>query len=195
MSHIWISHLTRVPVAAVSKTQSLADMWISRVSHTNESCLTCDVSHAWVMSHTRMGVMSHMHESCLTHEWVMIHMQMSHVAHVPVAAVSKTQLLADRDKRLVAVTIWPHACYTGLCCWLVTFVGHTGLFCWLVTFVGHTGLFCGRYRALIAGDIGSGIGGTGLFGGRYRMASLEDGGKRLVAVTICVLYRALVKEI
>ena len=42
---------------------------------------------------------------------------------------------------------------------------------------------------------GSGIGDTGLFGGRYSTASLEDGGKRLVAVTICVLYRALVKEI
>ena len=73
-------------------------VWMSHVTHTNESCRTCK----WVMSHIWMCHVSHMNESCHTwwiliamhvwmshgirinesrhtHEWVMSHIWMSHV--------------------------------------------------------------------------------------------------------------------
>ena len=52
-------------------------VWMSHVSHMNESCLT----YEWVMSHIWMSHVSHMNESCLTYWWVMSHMWMSHVSH------------------------------------------------------------------------------------------------------------------
>ena len=51
---------------------------MSHVTHMNESCHT----HEWVMSHIWMSHVTHMNESCHTHEWVMSHTWMSHVTHI-----------------------------------------------------------------------------------------------------------------
>ena len=55
----------------------MSHMWISHVTHMNESCLT----YEWVMSQLWMSHVSCMNESCLTYEWVMSHIWMSHVSH------------------------------------------------------------------------------------------------------------------
>jgi len=39
-------------------------------------------TYAWVMSHTWMSHVTHMHEPCLAHNWVMSHICMSHVSHM-----------------------------------------------------------------------------------------------------------------
>jgi len=54
----------------------MSHMWMSHVTHANESCHTCE----WVMS--RMRHVSHVNESCHTCEWGMSHMWMRHVTHV-----------------------------------------------------------------------------------------------------------------
>jgi len=48
---------------------AMSHIWMSHVSHMNESCLT----YEWVMSHIWTSHVSHMNESCLTYEWVMSH--------------------------------------------------------------------------------------------------------------------------
>ena len=56
----------------------MSHIWVSHVSHTNESCHT----YEWVMSHIRMSHVTHMHESCHTYAWVMSHIWMGHVAYM-----------------------------------------------------------------------------------------------------------------
>ena len=53
MSHVWMSHVTRM----------------------NESCHT----YEWVMAHVWMSHVTRMNESCHTYEWVMSHVWLSHV--------------------------------------------------------------------------------------------------------------------
>ena len=55
----------------------MSHMWMSHVTHVNESCHTCE----WVMSHIWMSHVTYMNESCHTYEWVMSHIWMSHVTH------------------------------------------------------------------------------------------------------------------
>ena len=45
----------------------MSHIWMSHVTHMNESCHT----HEWVVSHTWMSRATHMNESCHTHEYVM----------------------------------------------------------------------------------------------------------------------------
>ena len=52
----------------------MSHMWMSHVTHVNESCHTCE----WVMSHIWMSHVTRMNESCHTCEWVMSHMWMSY---------------------------------------------------------------------------------------------------------------------
>jgi len=52
-------------------------MWMSHVTHMNESCHT----YEWVAAHTWMSRVTHMNESCHTYERVMSHIRMSHVTH------------------------------------------------------------------------------------------------------------------
>ena len=51
---------------------------MSHVTHTNESCHTCE----YVMSHTYQVSYWFVDESCHTSEWVMSHIWMSHVTHL-----------------------------------------------------------------------------------------------------------------
>jgi len=51
---------------------------MSHVTHMNESCHT----HEQVRSHTWMSHITHINESCHQHEWVMSHTPMSHVTHM-----------------------------------------------------------------------------------------------------------------
>ena len=53
-------------------------MWMSRVTHVNESCHACK----WVVSHLWMSRVTHVNESCHTCESVVSHMWMSRVTHV-----------------------------------------------------------------------------------------------------------------
>jgi len=62
----------------------MSHIWMSHVTHMNESCHT----YEWVMSHIWMSLVTHMNESCHTYEWVMSHIWMSTVSatHVNVFA-------------------------------------------------------------------------------------------------------------
>jgi len=55
----------------------MSHMWMSRVTHVNESRHTWK----WVMSHIWMSHVTHMNEPCHTYEWAMSHIWMSHVTH------------------------------------------------------------------------------------------------------------------
>jgi len=70
MSHICIH------TNACSQTyrRVMSDIWMSRVSHTNESCHTCEFGKSQTWNHFK-----HTDESCHTYEWVMSHIQTSHV--------------------------------------------------------------------------------------------------------------------
>jgi len=75
MSHIWMSHGTRMNASYMDESwhthgwvilnnwMHMAHTWIRHVTHMNESWHTfeCVMSHAW-LSHV-----THMHESCHTH--------------------------------------------------------------------------------------------------------------------------------
>ena len=65
-------------VKCVCSALDMNDIWMSHVTHTNESCRTYDrvISHIW-MSHA-----THMIESRHTYEWVMSHVWSSHVTHM-----------------------------------------------------------------------------------------------------------------
>jgi len=88
MSHreIWMSHVTNwIGERVVGAIKSghiyervTSHMWISRVSHLNESCHT----YEWVMSHIWMRHVTHMNESCHTYEWVVSYIWMCHFTHV-----------------------------------------------------------------------------------------------------------------
>jgi len=69
----------------------MSHIWMSHVSHMNESCLT----HEWVMSHIWMSHVSHMNESCLTYE--------SHVSRC--RRRSKRRLWRCRKQRATAFWI------------------------------------------------------------------------------------------
>ena len=46
---------------------AIIPIYMSHVTHTNESCLT----YEWVMPHVRMSHFIHIHESCHKYEWTM----------------------------------------------------------------------------------------------------------------------------
>ena len=57
----------------------MSHIWMSHVTHMNESCHT----YEWVMSHIWMSHTTHMNASTShTYEWVMFHIWMSHVTHM-----------------------------------------------------------------------------------------------------------------
>jgi len=56
----------------------MAQIWMSLVTHLNESCHTCE----WVVPHIWM---SHVIGSCHTYEWVMSHIWRRHVTHMKVS--------------------------------------------------------------------------------------------------------------
>jgi len=59
----------------------LSHTWMSHVTHMHPSCPT----HPWVMSHTFMGHVTHIHESCRTHAWVTAHICLRHGTHTNVS--------------------------------------------------------------------------------------------------------------
>ena len=58
-------------------TRLMSHVWIYHVSHMNESCHT----HQWVMVHIWINHVTRMNQSCHTYEWVMVHIWMIHVTH------------------------------------------------------------------------------------------------------------------
>ena len=87
MSHIWMSHTTwHIWTSRVMRRELLSLVpwaaWmpatVSHVTHMNESCHT----HEWVMSHIWMSHVSGVNESCHIDEWDMSHIWRGHVTHV-----------------------------------------------------------------------------------------------------------------
>ena len=85
MCHVYL-HESR---PACDWVTCVSHMWICQVTHTNESCHTCDacemshVTHKNESCRTCEYVMLRMwHESCHTYEWVMSHTWMSRVTHM-----------------------------------------------------------------------------------------------------------------
>jgi len=78
VSHIWMSHVTRVNQSCHTYEWVMSHICMSCVIHMNESCHTCEcaTSHLWMSHVTRMN------ESRHTFEWVMSHICMSRVIHV-----------------------------------------------------------------------------------------------------------------
>ena len=109
MSHIWMSHVTRMNESCDSATASsalgnegvMSHTWKSHDTHVVKSSST----HKWVRSHAWMSHIivqrihpllfpacvhepvtpwqsCHMNESCHTYEWVISHIWMSHITHM-----------------------------------------------------------------------------------------------------------------
>ena len=78
MSHMWMSHVTRVNESCHTFEWVMSHMWMSHVTHMNEACHT----HGWVMSHEWMNHVSHMNESCHTREWFISRMWMRQVTWI-----------------------------------------------------------------------------------------------------------------
>jgi len=87
--HVYMSHVTCV--------WATSHIWMSHVTHMNESCHT----YEWVMSHTWMShvtcvrATSQLKESCnawlplVSYEWVMSHMNVTHPSggHTPITMI------------------------------------------------------------------------------------------------------------
>ena len=71
MSQIWMSHVTHIDESGHTYE------W-SHLPHMNESCHTYEL----VMPHVCMSHVTHMSESCHTYEGVVSHIWMSHVTHM-----------------------------------------------------------------------------------------------------------------
>ena len=80
MTHWYIktAHCWYMSTAHAAGTCSRQDVCKSYVTHMNESCHT----HERGMSHAGMRHVAHMNESCHTYERVMSHVWMSHAAHM-----------------------------------------------------------------------------------------------------------------
>ena len=70
MSHIKLSHVTHERV--------MSHIWMSHVTRMNDSYQ----AYEWVMSHVWMSLIARIHTPCHTHERVMSHTLMSHATHV-----------------------------------------------------------------------------------------------------------------
>jgi len=92
LSHVWMSHVTRMNESCHTYERVMSYVWMSRATHMNESCRTYEwfMSHIWMthvthecfMPHTWMIQVTHMNESCRTYEWVMPHVWMSQAARM-----------------------------------------------------------------------------------------------------------------
>ena len=85
MSHTWMHHVTNKNELFHTKKCTIAILYsrplcfqVSHVTHMNESCQT----HEWVMSHTWMSHVTHRNTSCHTHECVMSGIWMHHVTPI-----------------------------------------------------------------------------------------------------------------
>jgi len=80
MSHIWMSHVTHMNESCHICECSLCSSWVQRwvLFSTWMNHVRC----ASVMSRIWMRHVTYMHGSCLTYEWVMSHTWMSHVTHM-----------------------------------------------------------------------------------------------------------------
>jgi len=128
-------------------------IWMSHVSHMNESCLTY-VSH---MNYSccpfcveRMLSLWYMNESCLTYEWVMSHIWMSHVLHMSHIWIIR-----------VVPFVWKECCPSGI--WMSR-VSHINESC--LTYVSHMNYsccpFCAQLLSLLCVDILGSFGCTHL---------------------------------
>jgi len=81
---IWMSHVSRVNESCLTSLRRIARIRTSSWhSHGHTSChaYECVVcTYEWVMSHIWMSRVSHMNESCVTYEWVVCRIWMSHVS-------------------------------------------------------------------------------------------------------------------
>ena len=77
LSHIWMSHVTHMNESCHTYEWVMSHIWMSHVTHMNEVCHT----YEWVLSQIWMSLVTHMIESCHTYEWVMSRMNMNESCH------------------------------------------------------------------------------------------------------------------
>ena len=70
----------------------MSHTWMSHVTHMHESChaYECDVSHTW-MSHV-----THINATCHTYKWVMSHIEMLHISHINESCTTNDHFLRWR---------------------------------------------------------------------------------------------------
>jgi len=123
MSHIWMSHVTRVNGACHTHLE-LRTSWISHVTNMTESCHTYEwvtlhvwMSHVthiqscrthaspsrWVLSYIWRIHVTHMNESGHTYAWVMSHVWMSHVTHIQSCRTYASPSRLRKRRRLVSL--------------------------------------------------------------------------------------------
>jgi len=78
MSHVWMSHVSHVNESCLICKWVMSNMWMSPVTYLIESCHIFN----WVMSHMWMSDVSYVNESCLICAWVMTHTSMCHASYV-----------------------------------------------------------------------------------------------------------------
>ena len=76
MAHIWMSHVTHMNESCLEYKWVISHTWLCHITRMNmkEVCHT----HEWVLAHTWMRHVTHMYESCHTHVWVVAHKIMSY---------------------------------------------------------------------------------------------------------------------
>jgi len=157
MSHTWMSHVAQGVTpprpedllglqALVESTCDAVRIWMSHVTHMNESChargrvmshvWTCDAVriHEWVMSHIWMSHVTHMNESCHTYAWVMSHIWLSHATHRGLQAQVVRTCDAVRIRGWVMSHTWmSHVTHTDESCHTSRAAGPSWEHPWLVT--------------------------------------------------------------
>jgi len=100
--HMWLSHITHVNESYHTCAWVMSHMWMSHVTHVNESYRTCE----WVMSHMWMSHVAHVNESCHTCAWVLSHMWMSHITHVNESYHTCEWVMSRMRGKVAHVTYW-----------------------------------------------------------------------------------------
>jgi len=77
LSHVWMSHVTHVDESCHTYEWVMSHMWMSHVTHVNESCHICE----WVMSHVWMSYVTHTNDELNINEGFMCNIWKSHVPH------------------------------------------------------------------------------------------------------------------
>jgi len=75
---------------SLAQMRVLSHMWMSRVTHMDESCH----SYGYVMSHISTSLVTHVNASCHTYEWVLSHTWMSHVTHMGPSCLTCGQIVS-----------------------------------------------------------------------------------------------------
>jgi len=94
-------HMYKWFVSHVSKPSTVPNIRMSQITHTNESCHTCQ----WVMSHMCMGHVTYLSGSCPTYEWVMSQIWTSLVSHIKISHVTHVKVLCPHSSVAVCCSV------------------------------------------------------------------------------------------